>query len=233
MCRELRATLATPGAPDDLGRLARAAGVVTVRLEAIPIDGMLVGAAPPYSVVLGAELPPTRKRYTLAHEAAHAALQTSSDACFRGGGSRSSVEREADHFAAEALLPADQLAAEAGTIATSIDELHRIAHRFRVSLEAAGLRLVELGIWNAALICWRVLPRPGSTVKLRIDWGATPPGRRLYIPKYATPPVALMKQWRESHRGAQRIRLNVGSLRGEYEVDSVPRRDSLLSVIPI
>lgn len=209
--------------------MVRAAGITKVRLEAIPIDGMLVGAVAPYVVVMSTTLPPTRKRYTLAHETGHVALGSRSNACFQGGRGRVGVERDADHFAAEALLPEDQMRAESTVL--SIEDLEHIARRFRASVEAVGLRVVELGMWNVAFVCWRVLPRPGSSPKLRLAWGATPPGRRLYLPKYATPPPELVAQWEEVVPRSDTLRLSLGSLRGDYRVESVRRHDALLSVV--
>lgn len=195
---------------------------------------MLVGDGPPYTAIISDRTSQVRRRYTLAHEAGHAALGTVSTACFEPSSARRSrSEREADRFAAEAVLPEGQVSAEISAKALDLSTLTSAAARYRVSLEAMGLRLVEIGAWDAVFVVWRVLPRPGSSPKLRVHWAATPPTRRIYIPKYATPPPALLEQWTTGQRGVRDVRLNLGSVRGSHVVESLPKEDVLFSIIAL
>lgn len=97
--------------------------------------------------------------FTLFHEFGHLITRTSS-ACIesiRTGAHADPVERWCERFAADVLMPASAIKAslvdygwQPGDSITSLSLASRIARRFRVSLRAAVIRLIELGAasWN-------------------------------------------------------------------------------------
>lgn len=87
--------------------------------------------------------PPTRRRFTLFHELGHLLLHPNLHYCHVDGPSQTLTEREADSFAADILMPRSWI--EKDCTNHGIDEL-RLAHRYRVSVEAMEIRLHELGI---------------------------------------------------------------------------------------
>ncbi len=97
---------------------------------------------------------PQARTYTLFHEYGHLLTRTAS-ACLEKSGGRSSVEsdqteRWCERFAAAALIPREQLEPflhsvrwRGGQI-TDLNVATRVASRFKVSLRAATLRLIEI-----------------------------------------------------------------------------------------
>lgn len=89
-----------------------------------------------------------RKRFTIAHEIAHFMLHSSRQASFhdrtfsRRASDPSPMEREADRFAAELIMPAHMVR---GLIASGITSLSVLAERFRVSALAMKYRVQNLG----------------------------------------------------------------------------------------
>lgn len=60
-----------------------------------------------FSIVVNLEMTPGRRRFTLAHEIAHALLHSDHDAAVVSGAKKDPRERFADHFAAEFLMPTE------------------------------------------------------------------------------------------------------------------------------
>ncbi len=87
-----------------------------------------------------------RLRFTIAHEIGHFVLHRGRVGNERGGMANQAtarLEREADQFAAELLMPEHlvrQAALEEGA------DPHRLADRFEVSVQAMSLRLRRLGL---------------------------------------------------------------------------------------
>jgi uncharacterized protein DUF955 len=133
-----------------------------VPVEAIAVDllGLCVDEAPlevsglllpaERQIYVNEEEPPQRRRFTLAHELGHWVCQ-----CLEGRtapvycraddlepGADRSLEREANVFAAELLMPEPLIRGEWSTSASAGD----LAIRFGVSAEAIGWRLYNLGI---------------------------------------------------------------------------------------
>lgn len=92
---------------------------------------------------------PVRQRFSAAHECGHFVLRHGDDSVFDYAVPATSDgeppgydwqnEREANTFAAELLMPADRLQAEAATMS-----LRRLASRYEVSQEAMSFRLLNL-----------------------------------------------------------------------------------------
>lgn len=110
----------------------------------LEVSGMLLPAS--REVWLNAEESPARRRFTLAHEVGHWVCQClegkSAPVYCRseevGVGEGRALEREANVFAAELLMPEDAVRSEA--------ERDGIAERFGVSAEAMGWRLYNFGL---------------------------------------------------------------------------------------
>ena len=90
-----------------------------------------------------------RQRFTIAHELGHYFLhfndidEDGSFVSFRA--SRSARETEANNFAAELLMPEDILREEYNL--SYIPSVSYLASKFKVSTEAMGYRLKNLGLW--------------------------------------------------------------------------------------
>lgn len=97
---------------------------------------------------------PFRQRFSAAHECGHFVLRHADDSVFdyavpatsdgEPPGYHPQNEREANTFAAELLMPADQLGEEAASTS-----LARLAKRYKVSQEAMSFRLLNLGLRRA------------------------------------------------------------------------------------
>lgn len=87
--------------------------------------------------------PETRRRFTLFHEVAHLLLHPKVFYCRVGTRREATMEREADAFSAEVLMPREWLYADAPT---EPGDPGRLAQLYGVSREAMGIRLRELGL---------------------------------------------------------------------------------------
>jgi Zn-dependent peptidase ImmA (M78 family) len=101
------------------------------------------------AVVANTHWNPAARLYTLFHELAHVLTRTSS-VCAEDGraqGSATDVERWCEQVAAAALMPEASVRAFTGNVgAVNLETAARVAARFRVSLRAATLRLIGLGL---------------------------------------------------------------------------------------
>lgn len=123
-----------------------AALALRLDMELLPIttaDGLLKqdrdGA---WYIIVSSLLPSKRQRFTLAHEIGHWTLHRRDQEAFaHSGPGRGRYEREANQFAAELLMPLDELRRAAGQMAFT-----SLAAYFDVSLEAMDIRLRETGL---------------------------------------------------------------------------------------
>ncbi len=103
-------------------------------------------------ILVNARDPFGRRHFTLAHELAHLVYQHSASLCLVSPDWRTShtrLERAADRFAVEFLMPADPVLEDARGLSSrkpAIPEIGRLANRWRVSFEAIGYRLEELRV---------------------------------------------------------------------------------------
>jgi hypothetical protein len=161
--------------PRGAGNLLRLAPQLGLEIREVPADGFdgaLIRAreVPVGVIVIRKSIRETgRKNFTLAHEIGHFLLPghdqadlvcTKSDIGNWGGGYKE-VEREADEFAAELLMPATLVQRIIGSSAPSLELIQRTAHRFHTSLSAAAWRYCDL----AKEPCAVVWSKEG-----RIDW---------------------------------------------------------------
>jgi len=104
-----------------------------------------------------------RGRFTALHEFAHHRLHDVVDhfAQCEGGArvvrgrfwwARQEVEREANHFSTELLMPEAWAAPMCQAPRPTLDDVERLARRFRMSLRASAIRYVELAKAPCALV---------------------------------------------------------------------------------
>lgn len=102
-------------------------------------------------IVVNKEHPATRQRFTIAHELAHYILHRNGEELYahRDAGHKGSIEREADTFAANILMP-KKIVLDALTFisedAPDMFKIRYIAREFCVAEATAAIRLSELGI---------------------------------------------------------------------------------------
>lgn len=154
-------------APVDIERLARGLGAEVIRKPAEDnLSGFILRDQGRVVIGVNSEHPKTRQRFTLAHEIGHLLLHEGEplhvdsdtpgfsvnrrDQRSREGSDV--TEREANHFAAELLMPATFLEQDIGN-AESVDLLDTketilddIAKKYGVSVKALTFRLANLGL---------------------------------------------------------------------------------------
>ena len=135
--------------PVDLDRMARALGVSVHRVSlGGDIAGKIERAERGYRITLNANDNPRRQRFTLAHEIAHFVLHRDliGDGITDSGLYRSSlkddIERQANRYAADLLMPAAKVRE---LWREDVRSIAGMADRFDVSSEAAEIRLKYLG----------------------------------------------------------------------------------------
>lgn len=126
--------------PTDLDSLAEKLDVEVAVRAGLPVTGMLLDVHGRFNVVLAAEQPSPRRRFTLAHELAHVLLAHHAETTDRLG---TSVEVLCDRIAEEILMPTalmrDVLAED-----VAIRALFASTRRFAVSLRAMSVRWSRL-----------------------------------------------------------------------------------------
>ena len=105
---------------------------------------------------------PERQRFTIAHELGHFILHREQQASFRcskesvyaGVDDLQSIEREADDFAGNLLMPGDAMLAAIARRSIDLYLLSELAKRFQVSFEALCIRFIKYTEQRAILLCW-------------------------------------------------------------------------------
>ena len=105
---------------------------------------------------------PERQRFTLAHELGHFVLHRNSHASFNcdkesiytGADTLKQIEREADEFASNLLMPGDLLRQRITGKWIDFHLLGDLAKEFGVSLEAMCIRLIKFTEQRAMLVYW-------------------------------------------------------------------------------
>lgn len=126
---------------------------IPVVLAALPddVDGLCFRDGDVTILWVNGMHPPLRRRFTLAHELGH--LRCGHDPSARvttfttiHGKTNTSLENQANAFAAELLAPADGVRAMAGAALDGLERCVRIAVRFGTSTVVALFRLNTLGL---------------------------------------------------------------------------------------
>ncbi len=125
--------------PTDLNSIAPKVNVTEIAYEELPVSGELLQSDGGFKICCSSDLSPQRKRFTIAHEIAHAALQTSGSCCPRVG---KELERICDMLATEILMPRERfLSWSSGSL--TIRTVFELAKLFDTSVAAAAIRLAE------------------------------------------------------------------------------------------
>lgn len=106
-----------------------------------------------------------RARFTLGHELGHFFIDDHRHALMSGSASRHKsfcefqsdlrVEKEADHFAANLLMPAGRTRKLAKPLDSGISSVLELAKAFKCSLTSTAIRCVDLNLFPAAIVGWR------------------------------------------------------------------------------
>lgn len=140
---DVRRQLGAGFVPDFADRLENRLGVDVVRVNGLRTDYCLVVEGRPI-IVLAATPNRFRENFSLAHELGHLALaHHDAGDC----GTNSAVERAANSFAAELLMPADSLQ-EIDWQSITPAQLARHVWEWGVSTEALATRLAGPFIWH-------------------------------------------------------------------------------------
>jgi Zn-dependent peptidase ImmA (M78 family) len=143
---------------DSLESLAKKLGVAEIMQARLPCDGAIsTDGNARVSIILNSLSPPSRQRFTLAHEIGHLMLWGFVRKDTKCGADRE-LERTCDAIAAELLLPSERVASYArGLGGPSPYNLKLVAQRFGVSLQAAAVRLhCDLRLWSHSIGLWHL-----------------------------------------------------------------------------
>lgn len=154
--REARKRTGETGIPVDVNRVARGVGV-GVFYSPLPdaLSAFLLRAEERSVIGVNANQSPVRRRFSAAHEIGHHVLGHADGSVFdyafpttvegEPPGYDPQNEREANQFAAELLMPEENLVEDAPSLS-----LARLARRYEVSQEAMSFRLLNLGLREPA-----------------------------------------------------------------------------------
>jgi Zn-dependent peptidase ImmA (M78 family) len=140
----------TRKAPVDLDGMAQAFGVQVLFDDDMPSDisGKIERLGKSFQITINGRHAPRRRRFTLAHELAHFILHRDliesgvvDNAMYRSATLSDDIERQANRFAADLLMPAALVQAAWRDGVRSYVEM---ASRFDVSEEAARIRMRDL-----------------------------------------------------------------------------------------
>lgn len=139
-----------------------------------------------WGIFYNAKARPERQRFTLAHELGHFVLHRNSHASFNcdkesiytGADTLKHIEREADEFASNLLMPGDLLRQRITGKRIDFHLLGELAKEFGVSLEAMCIRLIKFTEQRAVLVHWdygylKYQWRSQSAIKTRVRLRST------------------------------------------------------------
>jgi Zn-dependent peptidase ImmA (M78 family)/transcriptional regulator with XRE-family HTH domain len=154
--REVRKRTGQTGIPVDVNGVARGVGV-GIFYSPLPdaLSAFLLRAEEQAVIGVNANQAPVRRRFSAAHEIGHHVLGHADGSVFdyafpttaegEPPGYEPQHEREANQFAAELLMPEENLVEDAPSLS-----LARLARRYEVSQEALSFRLLNLGLREPA-----------------------------------------------------------------------------------
>lgn len=137
----------TDGPPTDLGAIARRLKVAGVHAGDLVVAGELRRSPAGFEIYYASGMPAGRRRFTVAHELAHAFFESTGPGCPRVG---EELERICDRFAAALLMPMATIAGELDHWGPEI--VVDLARRYGVSLSALLLRADEVGDRHGAIL---------------------------------------------------------------------------------
>lgn len=135
---------AAPSVPESI--IASLPRIDVQRLCPIPVSGSAHWARGRWVIVLNGDEPPTRQRFSMAHEFKHVLDSAFVDFLYRplpGQTSHARGEQVADYFAACLLMPRVWVKRSWGA---GVQDVHELAAQFEVSPAAMKYRLMQLGM---------------------------------------------------------------------------------------
>jgi hypothetical protein len=132
-----------------------------LRVDVMPLDGAeacVVRRGDRGTIIIRPGLDPGKRRFNLAHELGHflihaeLALKPCTESDLAPWAPRPEVEREADEFATNLLLPEEFFVPRIRATAPSLDFVSELAREFSTSVTATALRYVELSGLPCAVV---------------------------------------------------------------------------------
>ncbi len=149
------------GPPAPLELLASLRGVVNVEAMSMRSAGRLVPRVDGYLIQVNDGDPPTRRRFSIAHEICHTFFTVPAtggapheDATTGAFDESLQEEYLCDVGAAHLLLHPRWLIERAAGVDPSIDRLFAIASECEASAEATARQLAALGVWSCSFVFW-------------------------------------------------------------------------------
>lgn len=144
----------------DLEAIAWHAGAIVKCRVLDGCEARVVGAGERAIITVNATSAPVRRRFSIGHEIGHwrnhrgRTLVCRSEEIGRYGEGGVYLERQADAFAAELLLPSYILRPFVGQFrCLNFDVIRKVANAFHTSVPATAIRLVEKNFWPSMLVC--------------------------------------------------------------------------------
>lgn len=145
--------------PIDVVELARRMGVDSIKTERMFEDGRLEQDGRHATIYLRADLPPTRQRFTIAHELGHRLLlhPRAPAQRYRHRVVHDREERLCDDLAAAILLPRSWVQSHFASSPHCLASVRRLAKETSTSLSASIVRLCDTVAWSESLLRFRLL----------------------------------------------------------------------------
>jgi Zn-dependent peptidase ImmA (M78 family) len=200
--------------------LLKAIKVKRIIYEDLLCDGLLNIIDDEYVIKINNRIPPVRKRFTIAHEIAHAMIKKFSS---YEKLHEMNIENLCNEIAAILLIPYHKIKVLINWDTLTISKLQKIASELKVSLTALTWHVIALTKNDGGFIWFKKMGKitNPNDEKLRIELGVFPNSERMYIPKYDSVPEnspiykAYVEKWKHEWFSQKPVRLNFGSLRGE------------------
>jgi Zn-dependent peptidase ImmA (M78 family) len=220
------------GPPIDLQRVSASLGLRVLVEDLGRLDACLIPHGQGHLVKLNSRVPRARRRFSLAHEIAHALFESElagqlapDPRLYRGSGAGDlAVERLCDAFAAELLMPYAQFRRFAvDDTYVSIQGIERLATLFGTSLSAAARRLAETADAPVVVAVWKPLRREPRPDTLCLSWAqrsaAATHLTHFFLPWRASPPP---------HSTPYRATRELGTVRNFERLDTPAKRPRFL-----
>lgn len=138
---------------------------VPMALDVNSCEGMLVrnpDDAAEWGIFYNGKASPERRRFTVAHELGHFILHRGQqdrfncdkESVYSGVETMRAIERDADDFAGNLLMPGDVLRDQLAGQRVDLHCLSALAKRFKVSFEALCIRFIKYTEQRAILVYW-------------------------------------------------------------------------------
>jgi hypothetical protein len=150
----------TSAADIDVDAIARCVGVRVKQGTLSGCEARLVGFGNRALVTVRSSVHPRRRRFSIAHELGHwehhrgRSFECRADDIGEGYASKPLVEREADAYAANLLMP--HYLFEPAVLAIrnhSFDTIRSLSDQFETSLLATAIRFIDVNVTPAMLVC--------------------------------------------------------------------------------